>query len=130
MTTRRGLLKSIGAMALAGMATTAYAGWIEPMWLTRLTIYRFRPPGFGNGLQLRIAVLADIHACDPWMSEDRIRKLVVQTNALNADLIVLLGDYVEGMPWLLEVMEPQRWASALAGLKASLGVYAVTGNND
>ena len=44
---------------------------------------------------LKIAALADLHACEPWMDLERIAEIVAQTNALGADLIVLLGDYVD-----------------------------------
>ena len=54
--------------------------------MSRATISRRR-----NGrpiFKLKIAVIADLHACDPWMSLDRIEAIVERTNALNADIIV------------------------------------------
>ena len=39
---------------------------------------------------------ADLHACDPWMSLEHIQAIVERTNALGADIIVMLGDYVAG----------------------------------
>src|SRR4030088_726946 len=54
------------------------------------------PPIWPPGLQLKIAAVADLHACDPWMSLERIEAIVDRTNALDADVIVMLGDYVAG----------------------------------
>lgn len=79
---------------------------------------------------LKIAVIADIHACDPWMSLDRIESIVERTNALNADLIVLLGDYVAGHHHVTRIIPAGEWAGVLTGLKAPLGVHAVMGNHD
>ena len=56
--------------------------------------YALTPPQWTPGLRLRIAAVADIHAGEPYMSLDRIERIVAATNALKADLIVLLGDYV------------------------------------
>ena len=46
---------------------------------------------------LRIAVLHDLHAMQPWMPVPRIERIVQAANDLQPDLIVLLGDYVAGM---------------------------------
>ena len=57
---------------------------------------RSSPRQWPADFQLKIAAIADLHACDPWMSLDRIEAIVERTNALNADVIVMLGDYVAG----------------------------------
>src|SRR6202041_3025700 len=80
--------------------------------------------------QLRIAAIADIHACDPWMSLERIGSVVECANALNADVIVLLGDYVAGIRHVTRFIPASEWAAVLAGLKAPLGVHAILGNHD
>src|SRR5258706_8489197 len=43
---------------------------------------------------LRIAVIADIHTDAPFINDKKLKEIVDRTNALNADLIVLLGDYM------------------------------------
>src|SRR5262249_55346951 len=89
------------------------------------------PPGrWPAGLDLTIAAVADIHACQPWMSEERIGAIVDRTNELGADLIVLLGDYVGGHRYVTSFVEPRLWAAELARLKAPLGVHAIMGNHD
>ena len=70
------------------------------------------------GLELTIAALADIHACRPWMPPERIRSIVEMTNALGADLIVLLGDYVAGHRFVTEYVPAERMG---AGAGADCG---------
>jgi predicted MPP superfamily phosphohydrolase len=64
------------------------------------------------------------------MGIDRIRSIVDQTNALGADVIVLLGDYICGRSVWREPVPPKDWASALAQLRAPLGVHAILGNHE
>ncbi|TIO38907.1 MAG: metallophosphoesterase, partial [Mesorhizobium sp.] len=100
----------------------AYAVGIEPMLLAHVKRYSLTPPHWPAGLKLRVAALADIHACHPWMTAERIASLVERTNALQPDLIVLLGDYVDGMRLVTAEVSAPEWAAALSGLKAPLGV--------
>lgn len=79
---------------------------------------------------LKIAVVADIHACNPWMTADRIRSVVETTNSLEVDLIVLLGDYSTGHHFVLGGVHSDDWSLALSALKAPLGVHAILGNHD
>jgi hypothetical protein len=95
-----------------------------------VTRYHPNPRQWPADFPLKIAVVADIHACDPWMSLDRIEAIVERTNALNADLIVLLGDYVAGHHHVTRIIPAAEWARVLTGLKAPLGVHAVMGNHD
>ena len=43
---------------------------------------------------LRIGILTDIHAVEPWMPADRIHEIAKRLNSLKPDVVVLLGDYV------------------------------------
>jgi len=79
---------------------------------------------------LKIAVLADFHLGAPYMSVARVRQIVRRTNALGADLILLLGDYAHGHRFVSQPVGITEAAPVLAGLKAPLGVYAVLGNHD
>ncbi|MEO5758066.1 MAG: metallophosphoesterase, partial [Mesorhizobium sp.] len=109
---------------------SAYAVGIEPMLLTHVKHYALTPPHWPVGLKLRIVALADIHACRPWMTPERIASLADDANALQPDLIVLLGDYIAGMRLVTDRVAPSQWASALSGLKAPLGVMSILGNHD
>jgi predicted MPP superfamily phosphohydrolase len=93
--------------------------------------HRVAPTGtWPAGLRLRIAALSDIHASEPYMSAERIRDIAARTNALEPDLIVLLGDYVAGSRIVSRYVPAGEWAPALSGLRAPLGVFAVLGNHD
>ena len=48
-----------------------------------------------NGPNLSIAVLADLHVVAPWTSLMALSRTAELINALNADIIVLAGDYLE-----------------------------------
>ncbi len=79
---------------------------------------------------LRIAVIADIHTGGPFINDQKLKDIVDRTNALNPDLIVLLGDYMSPNSWHSHRVEPEVTAAALKNLKAPLGVYSVLGNHD
>jgi predicted MPP superfamily phosphohydrolase len=130
MITRRRFLQWLASFGIVGSMAAAYAVVIEPMYRQRLTRYVVTPRRWPKGPDLTIAVIADIHAGKPWMELDRIQSIVEQTNALGADMIVLLGDYVVAHRFITGYVPPQDWAKALAGLKAPLGVHAILGNHD
>ncbi|TNC13721.1 metallophosphoesterase [Methylobacterium terricola] len=130
--TRRRVLQGAGAVALSGLSTGAYATGIEPFRqvVTRYAIKPNPAAPWPGGLTLRIAVLTDIHACEPWMSAERIAGIVAATNALGADLVVLVGDFVAGQRYVTRIVPAAEWAAVLRRLTAPLGVYAVLGNHD
>ncbi|QPC90399.1 metallophosphoesterase [Mesorhizobium sp. INR15] len=130
MITRRGFLKFVGGSFLTAASFGAYAVGIEPMLLTHVKRYTLTPPHWPSGLKLRIVALADIHACRPWMTPERIASLAEDANALQPDLIVLLGDYTAGTRLVADWVNASEWASALSGLKAPLGVMSILGNHD
>ena len=129
MISRRHFLKFSGGLGAFGVTTTAY-GFSEPALRLRVTRYNLSPPQWPADFKLKIAVISDLHACDPWMSLDRIQGIVTRTNALNAEIIVMLGDYVAGHRKVTRFIPASEWAGVLAGLKAPLGVHAVLGNHD
>lgn len=130
MITRRTFLKGAGGLALGTAAFGGYA--VAEPWRTAVTSYRVSPPNWPKGLTLRIAALADLHVCEPWMSLKRVRTIVEHTNAMQPDAIVLLGDYVAGagMSRISDAVPDQAWADVLGRLSAPFGVHAVLGNHD
>lgn len=73
---------------------------------------------------LTVAVLADLHV-DGITRADRIRKMVERTNALNPDIVIIAGDFVDGtVPVHGGDVRP------LAELKARYGVFGVPGNHE
>ena len=63
-----------------------------------ISVTRYAPdlPAWPSDFSLRVAVLSDFHACHPFMDGAAIRAICAQTNALNPDIVLLLGDYVSG----------------------------------
>jgi uncharacterized protein len=133
MLTRRAFLRTLAGGAVASIASGSYAVAIEPRFRLIVTRYALTPLGGPNGKgSVRIAALADVHACEPWMPVSRIEEIVAATNALKPDVVVLLGDYVAGIRHrlLTGVVSPRDWGRALGGLSAPLGVHAILGNHD
>jgi predicted MPP superfamily phosphohydrolase len=103
---------------------------IEPSRLvlreTRITL-----PSWPASLKgLRIAVISDLHAGSPYITLDKIHRIVETTNAAQPDLILLPGDFVIQGVKGGSFMEPEVMASALHRLRARLGVFATLGNHD
>jgi predicted MPP superfamily phosphohydrolase len=130
MISRRHFLRWLTLLGTAGFTASAYGFGVEPLLRLQTTRYRVTPRRWPQGLELTIAVIADLHACRPWMSPERIRSIVAHTNGLGADLIALVGDYVAGHRYVSGPLPCSEWAEALAGLRAPLGVHAVLGNHD
>src|SRR5581483_10534497 len=130
MISRRRFLKFVAGLGALSASTAAYGFGVEPVLRLRVTRYHLSPRGWPVGLGLKIAAIADLHACDPWMTLEHIETIVARTNALDADIVVLLGDYVAGHRHLRRRIPEGEWAAALAGLRAPLGVHAILGNHD
>jgi predicted MPP superfamily phosphohydrolase len=126
---RQFILGAGGFAALSALGTSAYAVGIEPELLD-VTTYRLIPRGWPPGHNIRICVIADIHACEPWMSASRIRDIALLANSMKPDLTVLLGDFHAGHNYVTGPVMPDRWGEALSVLRAPLGVYSILGNHD
>ena len=127
---RRLFLQGAGGFTLATGGLGGYAFGVEPGLLLERTSYRITPPNWPAGLELKIAIIADLHACEPWMSAARIRSICETVNEGKPDLIVLLGDDNGGHNMVTAPVLPDQWGESLEILKAPLGVYAVLGNHD
>jgi uncharacterized protein len=130
MISRRHFLHFLAGFGALGASTAAYGVGIEPVLRLRVARYDLLPPQWPADFGLKIAVIADLHACDPWMTLEHVEAIVERTNALNADIIVMLGDYVAGHHHVTRYIPATEWAAVLAGLKAPLGVHAILGNHD
>jgi len=94
----------------------------------RVTRYAPTLPGWPTGARLRIALLSDFHACEPYMDAQRVAAICAQANALQPDIILLLGDYLAGPRF--STPPKGQWAAPLKTLAAPLGVHAILGNHD
>ena len=121
---RRFLARATYAYAAAGLGVSAYGIWNAERLpsMTRRTLVFPDLPLPLNGL--RIAHLSDVHA-GIHMSEEKMRAIVAQTNALGADLILQTGDMIDISPSYIPA-----YVRAFRELQAPLGVVTVLGNHD
>ncbi len=129
MITRRQLLAGMAGGLAGALALGGYAVGVEPS-LVNITRYQPRPKTWPADQQLRIVALSDIHASEPWLDAERLAGICARANALDPDLIVLLGDYRSGMRLKFRETPIADWAAALKTLQAPLGVHAILGNHD
>jgi uncharacterized protein len=101
-------------------------------------------PNWSSGLDgFKIVAVSDIHSGSNYAPEERLRYMVEQVNAQNADIVVLLGDYVseskldrrrinlpEGETGSELRMPVEQFAEIFGGMRARYGVFAVIGNHD
>lgn len=130
LTRRRFVATAAGILGLSASATAAYAGAVEPRSLV-VTRYAPKPRAWPAGRKLSITVIADLHAGGPDMTLSHVQQVVETAQALQGDLIVLLGDF---KAWykhfkFRSVADPI-WAAELARLRAPLGTWAILGNHD
>src|SRR5216684_3273913 len=121
---RRFLEKAATAVSALPFAATAYGLVFERVAfeVTRRSIRLARLPKAFEGF--RIVQLSDIHI-SPFMPAGEIHHCVTMANALNADLVVMTGDYLaENAGAQSEVVQ------ALAGLHAPHGVFGCLGNHE
>jgi uncharacterized protein len=123
---------SAAVLALIALLCIAYGFLIEPNRLLANS-YEIKIDGWNKAFDnYKIVAISDIHGGSNFIDEAKIRKVVELANEQNADLIVLLGDYVSqqsGDRSLLK-MPISTIANNLKGLKAKDGVFAVLGNHD
>ncbi|MEJ8571636.1 metallophosphoesterase [Microbaculum marinum] len=130
--TRRGFLTGVAATAASGVSLGGYAFAIEPRFRLVVARHAVESPAWPRRYPaLRIAVLSDLHACDPWMPVGRIDEIVDRALKLEPDVVVVLGDFAAGLRrFRTREVEPEDWAKPLSRLSAPLGVHAVLGNHD
>ena len=130
MISRRQLLAGGAGFATGSAAMAAYGVVLEPARTPFVQSYAVASEAWPDALSLRVGVMADLHACEPWMPAERLRGIVEQVNALEPDLIVLLGDFNAGHRFVTGPVPPGQWGEALATLRAPLGTFAILGNHD
>ena len=138
---RIGILISV--LILLAAAFLSYAYFIEPRQFV-IVEETLAVPHWDKELNgFRVVVITDLHTGSNYAPPERIRYVVEQANAQNADLIVLTGDYVSEAKWDREARNKpegtdrtelkvpvETIAESLKGFKAKYGVYAIIGNHD
>jgi predicted MPP superfamily phosphohydrolase len=118
------------ALALAGLSLAIWSIAVEP---GRLVVRRYPvevrawPPALSGWT---IVALSDIHAGSPHVDRAALRRVVAVANEQDADLVVLLGDYVIQRVTGGRFIPPEETARMLSGLRARRGVVSVLGNHD
>ncbi|MDE3157049.1 MAG: metallophosphoesterase [Acidobacteriota bacterium] len=124
--TRRSALKTLvagGVGLTTGTAVYGYGYARHELGVTGATLPVRRLPPALDGL--RIALVTDLHRSET-VSHEQVADAAALANSLEADLIVLGGDYVTWGD--RSYVTPA--AEALAALTAPHGVYAILGNHD
>src|SRR6478609_10968712 len=98
-------LAAAGLLAGAGLA--AYAGWIEPRRLV-VNAMELELPQWPRHLSgMRVAAVSDLHAGVPHVGLATIRRVVETMNALEPDVHLLLGDYLDASQVLQRPLAPE-----------------------
>jgi uncharacterized protein len=125
----------LGALALFECAywLNVYAWLIEPnlLLVRRVEIVS----DDWRGAPIVIAAIGDTHVGGPHVSAARVGRIVNRINALQPDLVVLLGDYVSGHAprgerSTGEQREILNGVASFAALEARFGVVSAIGNHD
>jgi uncharacterized protein len=115
-------LVGIGAF---GAGTLYYAKKIEPFWFDihhiKLKLPHLTPAFRGY----RLVQISDIHADSTFMTPHRLAKLVQKINALQADLLVITGDFVTDY-----MLTDKQTIAELRNLRVKDGIFGVMGNHD
>jgi predicted MPP superfamily phosphohydrolase len=133
MISRRRFLTLGAAAAGSGMLGAVDAFAIEPGFSLVVREWAVRHSGWPrHAAPLRVGIMTDIHAVEPWMPARRIGAIVERMNRFKPDITVLLGDYVNALRLRFHaaLVPVGEWMAPLKELYAPLGVYAVLGNHD
>lgn len=126
---RRTRLRSV---ITSGMASALARGYVEADQLEEVEV---EVPVKGLAAELdgfTIGILSDFHA-GAYLRPSHVERAVAAVNAYRPDLVVLLGDYVDGKTEshnLADLEESRFLFAAFKELQAEHGVYAVLGNHD
>ena len=112
---------------VAGLAAVGTAGWgvWEGIRVPRIKRTEIEVEGLPRAFDgFRIVHLSDLH-CSAAARREHMKGIVAQANTLNADIVCITGDFVDGsVEARREDLEP------LKDLKSRLGVFGCAGNHE
>lgn len=117
------LVRTLLTLITLGILILAYS-YLESRWLKtkKVTVSSIEIPSGFDGK--RIVFISDIHH-GPFLSIQRVSKLVKKINKLNPDIILLGGDYVHRESCYIKPLFDE-----FQNLKSKYGIYGVLGNHD
>jgi predicted MPP superfamily phosphohydrolase len=122
---KRNFLKTIvGFTALVAFGFISIRGAFESFNLTIKKVFIKLPLAHANLQGLSIVQISDVHL-GPTLKKDFINEIISKTNSLDADLIVITGDLVDG-----SVRYLKNELNLFSQLKSKQGVYYITGNHE
>ncbi|MEZ5959746.1 MAG: metallophosphoesterase [Hyphomonadaceae bacterium] len=129
----RWMLFTAIAVVEIGYWLNVYAWFVEPNQLVVRHVEIVSEDWHGR--PLTIAALGDTHVGGPHVDAARMGRIVQRINALRPELVVLLGDYVNGHepPSERSPAENQEITGGIAtfaAIRARYGVVSVIGNHD
>ncbi len=115
---------SAAAVPLLGLAVTAWGFWNarRTARVVRVDVPIASLPTALHGFT--VAQISDIHV-GPTIKHAYLSRIVARVNALQADMVAITGDLVDG-----RVAELQQHVQPLASLKSTHGTFFVTGNHE
>lgn len=113
------LVRLVQALACLTLLVIAYGSFIEP----RLLVVTRRSLSLPVAQPLKIAVISDLHV-GPYKGSAWVQRVVQRVNAQLPDLVLIAGDFLFDGEGDVADLAPLR------DLRASMGVFAVTGNHD
>lgn len=114
---------AIAVLGLAGLFTLL--GYVNARRLARVVRVDIALAGLPQELAgFTIVQLSDIHV-GPTIKRDYVEAIVARVNELDADLVAITGDVVDG-----SVEQLRDDTAPLAGLRSRHGSYVVTGNHE
>jgi len=121
------MLLAAAGLIIVAVAIVGYRGATADPIVRQFTMHVTDYPR--GARPVRIVLFSDVHVHGPDMPPARLARIVGQINALRPDIVVAAGDFV-GDSWFGADYPPAEAIAPLARLKATVGVYAVLGNND
>ncbi|MCS6778521.1 MAG: metallophosphoesterase [Geminicoccaceae bacterium] len=124
------MIDSLFLGAAGALAAGAWAAVIEPRRLVAVR-YEIRSHAWsGARPALRLAVLGDLHAALPHVSEARLARIVERVLAEDPELVLLPGDFLANRTAFVRPLPVEAIARALAPLAEAAPTVAVLGNHD
>jgi len=117
------IIRGVGLIGMA-LALSFYGTW-QSLRVPDVQTREITFPGLPKGLDgFSIVQLSDLHI-GLLLNRGWLDRVVRKSNALSADLVVLTGDMIDGVPEDL-----QQDIAPLRELQARYGVYGITGNHE